>query len=106
MLTPPPHRVPLAVCDASSLAPEDEVESEVVMAYPGSEAIRTHTVLYRPNPAQRWLWFPDMTPDEALVFKSHEQRERCGQACRPFGLRTPQGGPRISAEARVLAIFA
>lgn len=104
-LTPPPHRVPLAVCDASSLTPDDEVETEVVMAYPGSVAIRTHTVLYRANPAQRWLWFSDMSPDEALVFKSHDSSSGTAKRVAHSAFDSGAGGPRISAEARVLALF-
>ena len=105
VLTPPPHRVPLAVCDASSLAPADEVETEVVMAYPGREAIRTHTILYRPSPAHRWLWFSGMTPGEVLVFKSHDSAAGLAKRVAHSAFERGQGGPRISAEARVLALF-
>lgn len=105
VLTPPPHRLPLAVCDASSLAVADEVETEVVMAYPGREAIRTHTILYRPNPGQRWLWFSGMTPGEVLVFKSHDSAAGMARRVAHSAFDRGEGGPRISAEARVLALF-
>lgn len=105
VLTPPPHRVPLAVCDASSLTAADEVETEVIMAYPDREAVHTHTILYRPNPAHRWLWFSDMTPGEVLVFKSFDSAAGLAQRVAHSAFELPRGGPRISAEARVLALF-
>lgn len=105
VLTPPPHKVPLAVCDATSVSPRDEVESEVIMAYPGLEPVHTHTVLYRPNAAQRWLWFADMTPQEVLVFKSYDSAGDVAKRVAHSAFELSQGGPRISAEARVLAIF-
>ena len=105
MLTPPPHRVPLAVCDASSVAPADEIETEVVMAYPGREAIRTHTMLCRANPAQRWLWFGDMTPDEVLVFKSYDSEAGLARRVAHSAFELPAGEQGISAETRVLALF-
>lgn len=105
VLTPPPHKVPLAVCDATSVAPEDEVESLVIMAYPGLEPVHTHTMLCRPNAAQRWLWFADMDPQEVLVFKSHDSEAGVARRVCHAAFELPAGGPRISAEARVLAIF-
>lgn len=104
-LTPPPHKVPLAVCDATSVAAGDEVESLVIMAYPGIEPVHTHTMLCRANAAQRWLWFADMTPQEVLVFKSHDSEAGLARRVCHSAFELPQGGPRISAEARVLALF-
>ena len=105
VLTPPPHKVPLAVCDASSVAPGDEVETQVIMAYPGMEPVHTHTMLCRPNAAQRWLWFADMNPQEVLVFKSHDSLGGIAKRVCHSAFEAPEGGPRISAETRVLALF-
>jgi hypothetical protein len=49
VVTPPPQSMPLAVCDARSLEPADEVESIVIMGYPNREHVATHTMLYHPR---------------------------------------------------------
>jgi hypothetical protein len=107
-VTPPPYRTPLAVCDAQSIDRGDEVETTVVMDYPDRDAIRTRTVLYRPNPAHRWYYFSDIDPDEILIFKSHDSDAARARrvAHSAFVDRTASPGrARISLEARVLAAF-
>jgi hypothetical protein len=108
VLTPPPQSTPLALLDAASVESADEVESNVVMAYPDREAIVTQTTLYRPSPRHRWLWFSDMTPDEVLVFASHDtdpaRPKRVAHTAFADPSRPPGHG-RISLESRVLAVF-
>lgn len=108
VVTPPPQSMPLAVCDASSIAAADEEETTVIMAYPDREHVATQTTLYRPNPAHRWFYFGDMEPDEVLVFKSHDSdpaRARRVPHCAFVDERCPPGGARVSVETRVLAVF-
>lgn len=107
-VTPPPHRTPLAVCDAQSVDGADEVESTVVMDYPDREAIRTRTTLYRSNARHRWYYFSDIDPDEILVFKSHDSdASRAMRVAHSAFVDStvPSGRARISVEARVLAAF-
>jgi hypothetical protein len=109
VVTPPPQSMPLAFCDAASIAPADEEETTVIMAYPDREHVATQTTLYHPNPGHRWLYFSDMEPDEVVVFKSHDSdpaRARRVPHCAFVDESCPPGGARVSVETRVLAVFA
>lgn len=109
VLTPPPQSMPLALCDASSIREADEIESTVIMAYPDRESVATQTTLYRPAEHHRWYYFSDMTPDELLVFKSHDSdRARARRVPHSAFVdeRCREGGQRVSVETRVLGVFA
>lgn len=58
---------PLCLCDSSTTKPEDFLISERI--YPDRIG-QTYRVAY--NPAHEWYWFPEMTRDEALVFKVYD----------------------------------
>jgi hypothetical protein len=70
-LTPPPQDAPLACADARTVAAEDRVWSDCIIAPPPPE-IRFENSVFRPNPAHRWCYFKDMTPAEVLVFKGYD----------------------------------
>jgi hypothetical protein len=109
-VSPPPQDTPLAVCDARTVAPDDELVVTAITVERGIPEVRHDTTGYRSNPAHRWCWFRDMTRDEVLVFKAHDSdRDRPRRvphtafddpSC-PAG--TP---PRASVEVRALALFA
>jgi hypothetical protein len=96
---------PLAICDAQSVSPESLVVNE--RHYPGRVG-QTYAITY--DPGQRWYWFPQMRPDEALVFKVYESL-RDGRA--RWTAHTafadpnapPHARPRESIEIRTLAFF-
>lgn len=106
--TPPPQDFPLAVCDARSLTRHDEVTVKAITEERSGE-IRHDTTGYLYNPAHRWHYFRDMTPDEVLVFKAHDTDPgRAGRV--PHTAFTdptcPAGVPtRASVEIRGLALF-
>lgn len=108
-VSPPPQDFPLAVCDASSVAPGDEVTVTAVTSTRDVGDMRHDTTAYVHNPAHRWHYFPDMTRDEVIVFKAHDSQE--GKVRRvPHTAFTdptcPPGTPtRASVEARGLVIF-
>lgn len=66
-MTEPLEHMPLALCDPSSVDPADIVETELEGIAPSGAT--THHMCLRNNPAQRWYYYPRMTPDELLVFK-------------------------------------
>jgi hypothetical protein len=109
-VTPPPQDFPLAVCDARSVARDDEVTVTAVSMGLGAGDIRHDTTGYVYNPAHRWHYYRDMTPGEVLVFKAHDTDP--GRARRvPHTAFTdptcPPGTPtRASVEMRGLAFFA
>jgi hypothetical protein len=96
---------PLAIADAKSLSPEDMVVTE--RRYPDRVG-QTSAITW--NPAHRWYWFPQMRPDEALVFKVYDSMTD-GRA--RFTAHTafddpstpPHARPRESIEIRTLAFF-
>jgi hypothetical protein len=70
--SPPPQDVPLAVCDARTVEARDLVPADAVFDAAGQPEWSFEGLVVRFNPAHRWLYFPDMTRDEALVFKTHD----------------------------------
>lgn len=108
-ITRPPQDVPLAVCDARTIDPSDEVPVLAVTEVRGFGAFEFETSGYRYNPAHRWCWFRDMTPDEVLVFKTHDtDPDRAHRVAHTaFTDPTcPAGTPtRASVEMRALALF-
>jgi hypothetical protein len=108
VVTPPPQSMPLAVCDPRSIDPADGVESTVIMGYPDRDHVATQTMLYHPNARHRWYYFGDMTPDEVLIFVSHESdpaRPKRVPHCAFVDGSRPAGQMRISVEVRVLGVF-
>jgi hypothetical protein len=101
----PVETMPLAICDARSIAFEDFVISE--RRYPNRIG-QTYAITY--NPAHRWYWLPRMRRDEALVFKVYDSakdgRARWS-AHTAFDDPTspPHARPRESIEIRTLAFF-
>jgi hypothetical protein len=60
---------PLAVCDALSVRLEDQIQADLI--YPSGPG---EVLLLSYNPEHRWFYFPEMNPDEALIFKCYDSR--------------------------------
>jgi len=93
---------PLAMCDGSTVAPDDLVASDLI--YPNRSG-ETYSVTY--NPDHRWFYFPEMTPDEALLLKCYDSatdgRTRFGPHTAFVDPTTPADAPpRESIELRTL----
>ena len=102
--------MPLAVLDMTSLALEDIIAAD---AWGGATAQQQHLVSLRlaHNENHRWYYYPDMKPNELLIFKQYDTREEnpClrqvyhGAVQNPHA---PQNAPlRQTIEVRVLALF-
>jgi hypothetical protein len=109
-ITPPPQDYPLALCDARSIA---EADRELVVAHTETRETREmvfDTTGYLYNPDHRWCYFSQMTPDEVLVFVTHDSDPaRPHQVAHTAFLdpTCPPGTPtRGSVEMRALALFA
>lgn len=63
----PVLRSPLAICDARSIAADDLKVTELRYEDRVGEVLQ---LAY--NPAHSWYYFPEMTRDEALVFKCYD----------------------------------
>ncbi len=96
---------PLALCDASSVAPEDLVP---VKRKAKDRTGEIQMALY--SPGQRWYYFPRITMDEALLIKTYDSEDD-GRA--RFTIHTafndptaPAGAPsRESIETRCFVFF-
>ena len=85
------HNAPLAFCDAASVAAEDLVSVE----RQARERIgEIQLALF--SPAHRWYYFPQMGPDEVLLFKTYDS-ETDGRA--RFTLHTSFEEPNTAADA-------
>jgi hypothetical protein len=101
----PLRDAPLAVCDASTIAPDDLIAADLI--YPDKI---TETYSFNYNPAHRWYYYPKMLRDEALLFKCFDSDDRAKArfaAHTAFDDPTAPSGvlPRESIEVRALVFF-
>ncbi|MCA6106822.1 CmcJ/NvfI family oxidoreductase [Bradyrhizobium cenepequi] len=98
----PLRDAPLAMCDGQSLQPGDLIASDLI--YPNRQG-ETYSVKYNAN--HRWFYFPEMTPDEALLLKCYDSatdgRTRFAPHTAFIDPTTPPDAePRESIEVRTL----
>ena len=110
VLSAPPQDVPLAVCDARSLAPEDLVEADAVFDAPGGAPEWSFEgLLLRHSPRHRWCYFSNMTRDEALIFKTNDSDPAEPHHIPHSAFDDPSSptdvSPRVSVEARAIAYW-
>ena len=96
---------PLAIADAQTISAENLVVTE---RHYQNRVGQTYAITW--NPAHRWYWFPQMRPDEALIFKTFESakdgRARWTAHTAFDDPATRSGArPRESIEIRALAFF-
>lgn len=100
----PLRTMPLAVCDAASLRPEDFVACDLL--YPDRKG-EIYYVAHRDG--HRWYYYPDMQRDEALLLKCFDSDPARGNGAHAAfeHPHTPAGAPpRESIETRAFAFFA
>ncbi len=107
--SPPPQDVPLAVCDARTVEPVDEITIVAITMIRGKGEYRHDTVGYRFNPTHRWCYFSEMTRDEVIVFKAYDsdpaRAHRVPHTAFDDPSCPPDAPPRASVEMRALALF-
>ncbi|MGH8258962.1 MAG: CmcJ/NvfI family oxidoreductase [Steroidobacteraceae bacterium] len=108
-ISAPPQDVPLAVCDARSLAGEDFIAADAIFDRDGTVVFSFEALLLRHNSRQRWAFYSDMHRDEALIFKTHDTDPTCAH-CVPHGAfdhpECPADvSPRASIEMRGIAYW-
>jgi hypothetical protein len=109
-VSPGPQDNTLVLCDASTIKPEGLIVFDACMRKPYDGPGNTfESQLCRYDPDQRWLYFPDLTPDELIVFKAFDSA--AGWNAQPLhnsadipGL-PEDAAPRISIEARFFAFW-
>ncbi|MGO4714180.1 CmcJ/NvfI family oxidoreductase [Bradyrhizobium sp. 2TAF24] len=98
----PLRDTPLAMCDATTVAPQDLVASDLI--YPNRNG-ENYSVTFNPN--HRWFYVPEMRVDEALLLKCYDSatdgRTRFGPHTAFVDPTTPADAPpRESIEVRTL----
>ncbi|HTW38435.1 MAG TPA: CmcJ/NvfI family oxidoreductase [Steroidobacteraceae bacterium] len=104
----PPQDVPLALCDAQSVAAQDVVLSDVVIGPPGKEIVFEGSN-FRYNPRHRWTYFRDMGREELLVIKTYDSDDSRAWRVPHTGFVDPSAPPdapaRVSMDIRGVAFF-
>lgn len=100
---------PLALCDARTVRAEDLLET-MIFGY-GHESYSWHEIgvaVYNVaySPEHRWYYYPRMTPDEVLIFKTYDSQGVIGKSPPHASFVNPvapaTAAPRRSIELRVL----
>ncbi len=108
-VSPAPQDCPLTLCDARSSTPADEITISTAQDTLDMGVYRHATTGFLYNPEHRWYYFPDMTSDEVIVFKTHDSDKsrpsRVAHTAFDNVLCPPDAPARISVEARALALF-
>jgi hypothetical protein len=108
-MSAPPQDVPLTVCDARSIAAHDLILADAVFDSPGQAEWSFEGLVVAHNVAHRWHWFPGMTRDEALVFKTHDSDSARAHCVPHVAFDNPFCGPsappRASIEMRAIALW-
>ena len=118
-LTAPPHDWPLAVCDFRSVDPAegernvlvwcDEIPPKEKWFDPidGEESFPAAFIFHH-NPAHRWWYFSQMTPDDTLFLKFHDSDHARAWRCPHSAFRNladENANLRESIEFRGMAFF-
>lgn len=102
-----PQDVPLALCDAASVAAGDLMIADALFDEPGKPEWGFESWLLAANPAHRWHWFPEMTRDEAIIFKTSDSQAKNPVPHVAFDnpLAPADCHPRASIEMRAVAYW-
>ena len=116
----PPQDWPLALCDGASVADIEGIPLPVieVEALPDAETAVTMAVAEDPNrhcgfefkhsAAHRWYYFPNMEPDELILFKNYDSLQHGAWRVPHASFAIPDAehaNPRESVEVRTIAYF-
>ncbi|MCK1668941.1 hypothetical protein IVA91_29300 [Bradyrhizobium sp. 153] len=72
-LFPPPQACALAICDAATVLDTDFV----VLDYTSDAGAPYKSCILNYNPRECWYYFPEMKPNELILFKGYDSEENC-----------------------------
>ncbi len=105
----PPQDLPLAVCDARTIVATDLVRADAVFDGMNAPEFSFEGFLLRYNPQHRWVYFPDMGRNEAIMFKTFDSDPNQPRLCPHTAFDDPTvpstSLPRASVEIRACAYF-
>ena len=101
----PVETAPIALCDARTIVPEELIATE---RRAQDRIGETQRLLF--NPEHRWFYFPDMQPNEALLFKCYDSAtDGPARFTAPTAFvdpnTAPDATPRESIETRTFAFY-
>ena len=106
----PVERMPLAVCDASSVSRNDLVPmriGQMVGQEEERDSFAGFNLAYSPD--QRWYYYPDMQPDEVLAFRLFDSEMERPHLTAHTAFEDPNSRPgaatRVSLEVRTIAFL-
>ena len=100
------RQLPLALCDARTISPQDLVPSDLVYRDKVGE---TYGFVY--NPRHQWFYFPALSPAEALLLKIYDSKDDgrarlTAHTAFEHPATTAETPPRRSIELRALLFWA
>lgn len=103
----PPQNMPLALCDARTVAPEDRQFCSITLKTSDGSTMTWDNVAYLPSRRHEWWYCRDMRRAEALVFRSFDSSHENQVPHTAFRDPScpPGTAPRASVEVRVFAFF-
>jgi hypothetical protein len=108
-ISAPPQDVPLAVCDARTVAASDFLAADAVFDAPGEPEWSFEGLVLAHAAGHRWHWFADMSREEALVFKTHDSQAGRAHCVPHVAFDNPacaaDAPARVSIEMRALALW-
>jgi hypothetical protein len=108
-ISAPPQDVPLAVCDARSVDPDDLIVADAIFDEAGKPEWSFEGWVVAHNPTHRWHWFSDMNRDEALIFKTNDSDPAFARCVPHVAFDHPtcpaDAPPRASIEMRAIAFW-
>jgi hypothetical protein len=109
IVSEPPQDVPLAMCDARSVAPRDVVHTDFTTSDPESGRFSFENATYRYNENHRWYYFSGMNRDEFLVFRGFDSDPARAEAAPHTAFINPScpgdAPPRESVEIRSVVFY-
>lgn len=109
--TEPVQLMPLAVCDMTSVDPDDIVFGDGTATGNIRQYYKVVDQRVVFSPSQRWYYFPEMTQDEVLVFRQYDTRQEALNMRTVFHTAvsdpsTAKDAPhRCSIEVRMQAVY-
>jgi hypothetical protein len=104
LLSPGPTNTPLALCDSSSVRPDDIILGDSNL--PDGRSFET--AFFRYNKNHRWHYYSDLTAEQLLVFKQSDTDEHFPLLVPHTAFNDnsrPLAASRVSIETRCLAIW-
>ena len=108
-ISPAPQDVPLALCDARSVAPADLLLADAIFDRDGEDLWSFEGLVVAHSPAHRWHWFSDLGRDEVILFKTNDSDPERAHSVPHVAFDDPDcpadAPPRASIEMRAIAYW-